>query len=50
MADGEFSDHQNKSSEKQIHLNIPKEGEANVGFSVWFIECMNVMGVCPRCM
>jgi hypothetical protein len=38
MVDGEFSNHQNKSSERQIHLTIPKEGEANIGFRVWFIE------------
>ena len=50
MVGGEFSDHQNKSPERQIHLTISKEGETSVGFSVWFIECMIVMRVLPGCM
>jgi hypothetical protein len=50
MVDGEFSDHQNKSPERQIHLAIPKEGEANISFSVWFIVCLIVMRVWPGCV
>jgi hypothetical protein len=41
----EFSNHQNESPERQINLTIPKEGEVNIDFSTWFIECFIVMGV-----